>query len=77
MKNKWIEIITFILMLATILAGVLTMTDAALLPPEWRPWLPLVIGGIIMVKQLAYGVLDWLDDGLLNKSYKQPTTLLK
>lgn len=77
MKNKWIELITFLLMAATVTAGFLSTTDASLFPPEWRPYLPIVIGGIILLKQLAYGVLDLLDDGKLNKSYKPPTTLLK
>ena len=66
MKNKWIELTTFLLMAATVTAGFLTTTDSNLLPPEWRPYLPL-----------AYGVLDYLDDGLMNKSYKTPTTFLK
>lgn len=77
MKNKWIELATFLLMTATVIAGFLTTTDVNLLPPEWRPYLPLAIGGIIILKQLAYGALDLLDDGLLNKSYKTPTTLLR
>lgn len=77
MKNKYIEIATFLLMAATVTAGFLTTTDVSLFPAEWRPYLPLVIGGIILLKQLAYGVLDYLDDGLMNKSYKTPTTLLK
>lgn len=77
MKNKWIELATFLLMAATVIAGFLTTTDVNMLPPEWRPYLPLVIGGIIMLKQLAYGVLDYLDDGLFNKSYKTPTSMLR
>ena len=77
MKNKYIEIATFLLMAATVTAGFLTTTDSNLLPPEWRPYLPLAIAGIILLKQLAYGVLDYLDDGLMNKSYKTPTTFLK
>lgn len=77
MKNKYIEIATFLLMAATVTAGFLTTTDVALFPAEWRPYLPMVIGGIILLKQMAYGVLDLLDDGKLNKSYKTPTTLLK
>lgn len=77
MKNKYIEIATALLMAATVVAGFLTTTDQSLFPAEWRPYLPMVIGGIILVKQLAYGVLDLLDDGKLNKSYKTPTTLLK
>lgn len=77
MKNKYIEIATFLLMAATVTAGFLTTTDVSLFPAEWRPYLPLAIGGIILLKQLAYGVLDYLDDGLMNKSYKTPTTLLK
>ena len=77
MKNRYIELITFLLMAATVTAGFLTTSDAALFPAEWRPYLPLVIGGIILLKQLAYGALDLLDDGILNKSYKHPTTLLK
>lgn len=77
MKNKYIEIATFLLMAATVTAGFLTTVDASLFPAEWRPYLPLAIGGIIILKQLAYGVLDLLDDGKLNKSYKAPTTLLK
>jgi hypothetical protein len=64
-------------MAATVVAGFLTTTNAMLFPAEWRPYLPFAIAGIIMVKQLAYGVLDLLDDGKLNKSYKTPTTLLK
>ena len=77
MKNKYIELVTFLLMAATVVAGFLTTTDAALFPAEWRPYLPMVIGGIILLKQLAYGALDLLDDGKLNKSYKTPTTFLK
>ena len=77
MKNKWIELTTFLLMAATVTAGFLTTTDSNLLPPEWRPYLPFAIAGIILLKQLAYGVLDYLDDGLMNKSYKTPTTFLK
>lgn len=77
MKNKYIEITTALLMAATVIAGFLTTTDQSLFPAEWRPYLPMVIGGIILVKQLAYGALDLLDDGKLNKSYKPPTTLLK
>jgi hypothetical protein len=77
MKNKYIEIATFLLMTATVVFGFLSTVDAALFPPEWRPYLPLVIGTIIALKQLAYGFLDWLDDGEFNKSYKAPTTLLK
>lgn len=77
MKNKWIELATFLLMTATVIAGFLTTTDVNLLPPEWLPYLPLAIGGITILKQLAYGALDLLDDGVLNKSYKTPTTLLR
>ena len=77
MKNKWIELITFLLMAATVTAGFLTTTDVSLIPVEYRPYVPLAIGGIIVLKQIAYGVLDFLDDGIMNKSYKVPTTLLK
>lgn len=77
MKNKWIELTTLLLMAATVTAGFLTTTDVSLLPIEWRPYLPLAIGGIIVLKQIAYGVLDFLDDGVMNKSYKTPTTLIK
>jgi hypothetical protein len=77
MKNKYIEIATFLLMAATVTAGFLTTTDSNLLPPDWRPYLPFAIAGIILLKQLAYGVLDYLDDGIMNKSYKTPTTFLK
>lgn len=77
MKNKWIELVTFLLMAATVTAGFLTTTDVALIPEEYRKYLPLAIGAIIVLKQLAYGLLDYLDDGIMNKSYKVPTTLLK
>lgn len=77
MKNKWIEIFAALLMAATVIAGFLTTTDVALIPEEYRKYLPMIIGGIIVLKQLAYGALDYLDDGLLNKSYKTPSTLLK
>lgn len=77
MKNRWIELVTFLLMAATVIAGFLTTTDTTLLPAGWRPYLPLVIGGIILLKQLAYGILDFMDDGQLNKSYKAPTSLLR
>jgi len=77
MKNKYIEIFAALLMAATVIAGFLTTTDVALIPEEYRKYLPMIIGGIIVLKQLAYGALDYLDDGLLNKSYRSPTTLLK
>lgn len=72
MKNKYIEITTFLLMAATVVAGFLTTTDVALIPEEYRKYLPIAIGGIIVLKQLLYGALDLMDDGQLNKSYQTP-----
>lgn len=77
MRNNWIEIPTIILMVATVVAGFLTAVDPTLVPPTIRPHLPTCVAAIIAIRQTSYMVLDYMDDGVLNKSYKPPTTLLK
>lgn len=72
MKNKAIEITSLILGLLTIAAGILTMPQLAMLPAEWQPYFVLGLGLVVVGKNAAYVVLDWSDDGILNKSYKLP-----
>lgn len=72
MKNKAIEIIAFILGLLTTVAGILTLPQVALLPKEWQPYIALGLALVIVGKNGAYVVMDFLDDGLLNQSYKLP-----
>jgi hypothetical protein len=75
MKNKAIEIIALILGLLTTVAGVLTLPQVALLPQEWQPFVGLALALVVVGKNAAYVVLDFHDDGLLNKSYKLPRGL--
>jgi hypothetical protein len=75
MKNRTIEILSLVLVLATLLSGVLSLPELHVLPAEWLKYMPFLLGFIIAIKQFAYVVLDYLDDGLLNKSYKPPTFL--
>ncbi len=75
MKNKAIEIIAFILGLLTTVAGILTLPQVALLPKEWQPIIGLCLALVIVGKNGAYLVMDFLDDGVLNQSYKLPKGL--
>jgi hypothetical protein len=72
MKNKAIEIAALILGLLTTAAGVLTLPQVALLPQEWQPFVALSLALVVVGKNAAYVVLDFCDDGQLNKSYKLP-----
>lgn len=75
MKNKAIEIAALILGLLTTVAGVLTLPQVALLPQEWQPFVALSLALVVVGKNAAYVVLDFCDDGQLNKSYKLPPGL--
>lgn len=75
MKNKAIEIAALILGLLTTAAGVLTLPQVALLPQEWQPFVALSLALVVVGKNAAYVVLDFCDDGQLNKSYKLPPGL--
>jgi hypothetical protein len=72
MKNKAIEIIALILGLLTAIAGILTLPQVALLPQDWQPFVGLGLALVVVGKNAAYVVLDFSDDGQLNKSYKLP-----
>ena len=75
MKNKTIEILALIFGLLTTVAGVLTLPQIALLPAEWQPFVGLALALVVVGKNGAYVVLDFCDDGKLNKSYKVPPGL--
>lgn len=72
MKNKTIEILALIFGLLTTVAGVLTLPQVALLPKEWQPFVGLALALVVVGKNGAYVILDFCDDGQLNKSYKIP-----
>lgn len=72
MKNKAIEIAALVLGLLTTVAGVLTLPQVALLPNEWQPFVALALALVVVGKNAAYVILDFADDGQLNKSYKLP-----
>ena len=75
MKIRFVEILSFILILLTIAAGVLTLPESQVLPQGWLKFVPFVLGGVIAFKNGIYIYLDWLDDGQFNKSYKLPPGL--
>jgi hypothetical protein len=76
MKNKLIETVALILGLLTTLAGVLALPQVAMLPAEWQPYVALALALVVVGKNGAYVILDWHDDGKLNKSYKVGLFLL-
>lgn len=72
MKNRIIELIAFMLGLLTTVAGILTLPQVAMLPKEWQPFIGLSLALVIVGKNGFYVVMDFLDDGQLNQSYKLP-----
>lgn len=72
MKNRFLETLSFILLGLTSLAGILTLPQAALLPEKWQPYLVVAGGLVLWGKNGIYLVLDFMDDGKLNKSFKLP-----
>lgn len=75
MKIRFVEILSFILILLTIAAGVLTLPEIQVLPEAWLKFVPFVLGSVLAFKNGIYIYLDWLDDGLINKSYNPPPKL--
>jgi hypothetical protein len=75
MKNKAIEIVAFILGLLTAVAGILTLPTVAMLPKEWQPYIGVCLALVVVGKNGAYVILDFADDGQLNKSYKIPAAV--
>lgn len=75
MKSKIIEVIAFVLGLLTTVAGALTFPQVALLPQKYQPYIAFALAVVIVGKNGAYIVMDFLDDGLLNQSYKLPKGL--
>lgn len=69
MKNRLIEMLALALLGLTTLAGIFTLPQAALLPEAWQPYLMLAGGLVLCGKNALYLVLDFCDDGKLNKSY--------
>lgn len=70
MKNRIIEIIAFVFGLLTTVAGVLTLPQVALLPESLQPYIGLALALVIVGKNGFYVILDFSDDGKLNKSYR-------
>lgn len=70
MKNRTIEILAFLFGLLTTVAGVLTLPQIALLPESFQPYIGLSLALVIVGKNGFYVVLDFMDDGKLNKSWK-------
>jgi hypothetical protein len=76
MKNRVIETLAFLFGLLTTVAGVLTLPQVALLPESLQPYIGLCLALTIVGKNGAYVVLDWVDDGKLNKSYRHGVKLM-
>lgn len=72
MKNRFVEMLAFILGLLTTVAGVLTLPQVALLPESLQPYVGLSLALIIVGKNGSYVVLDFLDNGKMDKSYRLP-----
>lgn len=75
MKNRAIEILAFVLGLLTTVAAVLTLPQVALLPESFQPYLGLGLALVMVGKNGAYVILDFADNGKLDKSYKLPPGL--
>ena len=76
MKNRFIELLAFVFGLLTTLAGILTLPQVALLPQSWQPYIALCLALTIVGKNGFYVVLDFADNGKLDKSYKLGAGLL-
>jgi hypothetical protein len=70
MKNRTIEILAFLFGLLTTIAGILTLPQVAMLPESLQPYVGLSLALVVVGKNGAYVVLDFADDGKLNKSWK-------
>jgi hypothetical protein len=70
MKNRFIELLAFAFGLLTTVAGFLTLPQIALLPESLQPYIGLALALVIVGKNGAYVILDFVDDGKLNKSYR-------
>lgn len=76
MKNRFIEILAFIFGLLTTVAGILTLPQVALLPESLQPYIALSLALTIVGKNGFYVILDFADNGKLDKSYKHGIGLL-
>lgn len=76
MKNRTVETIAFIFGLLTALTGFLTLPQVALLPESFQPYVGFALAMVIVGKNGAYVVLDFLDNGKLDKSWKHGATIL-
>ena len=76
MKNRFIEILAFVFGLLTTVAGFLTLPQVALLPESLQPYIGVALALIIVGKNGAYVILDFADNGKLDKSYRHGLGLL-
>lgn len=76
MKNRFIEILAFLFGLLTTVAGFLTLPQIALLPESLQPYIGLALALVIVGKNGAYVILDFADNGKLDKSYRRSLGLL-
>jgi hypothetical protein len=76
MKNRIIETLAFLFGLLTTIAGVLTLPHVALLPESLQPYIGVCLALTIVGKNGAYVVLDFADNGKLDKSWRHGAGLL-
>lgn len=76
MKNRIIETVALIFGLLTTVAGVLTLPQVALLPESLQPYVGLALALVVVGKNASYVILDFSDDGKLNKSWRHGAGLL-
>jgi hypothetical protein len=76
MKNRIIETLAFLFGLLTTIAGVLTLPQVALLPESLQPYIGVCLALTIVGKNGAYVVLDFADNGKLDKSWRHGAGLL-
>lgn len=75
MKEKIIRMLTHsIIFLLVCIGAVLAMADQVtaipFIPAAWTKWWGVVLGAATAIKPALLFIGDWLDDGLINRSFK-------
>jgi hypothetical protein len=81
MNPKFVRVATHIvIVLLSIIGGILAIADKVsalpFIPPDWTNKWGLFVAAAISIKPILLIIGDWLDDGIINQSFKSALPLL-